>query len=109
MATISFEARPKSGADVKLNVPQEVVEDMEAAWKYLNENPEKEGIIQETSEETFQLYIRQAKRHLSTREDGAVKIRIMPRSENDKAQFRGRFRLRPGTDNTADDTALPAT
>lgn len=97
MATVSFVEKPREGSGHTLQVPAEIADDMETAWKHLSENPEKEGFLQEDDKAALDKYIRLARVYLATRDGGPVILRRLPSKHLPEGQCR--FTLTAGIDD----------
>lgn len=96
MAKIAFADKPREGSGHTLQVPAEIAEDMETAWKFLSENPDKEGFAEEDTKEALNKYIRLARVYLAGRDGGPVILRKLPSKH--LADNQCRFTLTAGTD-----------
>jgi hypothetical protein len=103
MARITFTESAKAGQASTVNIPDEVKEDVEAAYKHLRENPTKEGFVTfgdgtkwDTLKEEVQkavkternAWVAQVRGYVATREAGALKFRILPSKHLTPAELR---------------------
>jgi|HubBroStandDraft_3_1064219.scaffolds.fasta_scaffold1329920_1 hypothetical protein len=68
-----------------IEVSQEVIDDVEGAYAYLADNPNKKALYEGESKEEKLSWIRQARAYAASREAGALSFRILP----DKAKTLG--------------------
>lgn len=103
MAVVGFAERPTEGSGHTVSVPEEIQQDMEAAWQHLKDNPDQEGSLKEEDDRALDKYLRLARIYLANREGEAVTIRRLPSSHLPAGQCR--FTMYP---TVAENATAPA-
>ena len=87
-AKIRFQAKPKSGQSVTIEVPQDVKDDVDETYDYLREHPDQEGFVEFESADEVKTWLAQARAYCATREAGALKFRQLPSKHLPDTQIR---------------------
>jgi hypothetical protein len=82
----------KPGLGSTLEVPADVIEEIEGLFAYMTENPGHEGFVTFDDDENLEkdkaLWLRQVRSYCATREAGALKFRQLPSKHLNKTEIR---------------------